>query len=127
MPRDKQLRRVSLQQAIRKRTLDQALNPKEFAVLAGISYSAARSWFHEPGFPVVHRMVFWRDFVLWRTAHAGLAGRQPPDTPAAGVKPPAFQSVAGWPARAAQILREADEPQAPSKPRHISTPLPNTD
>ena len=41
------------------------MNTKEFAVLAGISYSLAREWFRMPGFPVVGSVVFWDDFVFW--------------------------------------------------------------
>ena len=66
MTRDKQLCGIKLQAVRLKRDLDQALNAKEFAVLAGISYSVAREWLHMPGFPVVRGMVFWVDFVLWR-------------------------------------------------------------
>jgi hypothetical protein len=43
-----------------------ALNAKGFAVLAGISYSLVREWFHLAGFPAVGGMVFRGDFVLWR-------------------------------------------------------------
>jgi len=52
MQDDKQLRGIRLKDVLEKRRLDQALNAKEFAVLAGISYSTAREWFHLPGFPV---------------------------------------------------------------------------
>jgi hypothetical protein len=68
MTRDKQLRHIDLDQVLEKRRLDQALNVKEFAVLAGISYSAARAWFRLPGFPAVRNVVFWEDFVQWRRA-----------------------------------------------------------
>ena len=71
MTQDKQLREVSLEAVVEKRRLDQALNAKEFAVLAGISYSAARSWFRMPGFPVFRGVVFWQDFVQWRNAQNG--------------------------------------------------------
>ena len=63
MPQDKQLRGVSLDAVVEKRRLDQALNAKEFAVLAGISYSTARTWFRVPGFPVFRGVIFWQDFV----------------------------------------------------------------
>ena len=53
MPRDKQLRGIKLADVLQRRRLDQALNAKEFAVLAGICYSTAREWFRLPGFPVV--------------------------------------------------------------------------
>jgi hypothetical protein len=62
MTQDKQLHRVSLDRVVEKRRLGQALNAKEFAVLAGISYSAAREWFRLPGFPVFRGFVFWQDF-----------------------------------------------------------------
>jgi hypothetical protein len=70
--RDKQLRDIKLDDVLQKRRLDQALNTKEFAVLAGISYSAARGWFRTPGFPAVHGVVFWGDFVEWRRNLTGL-------------------------------------------------------
>src|ERR1041384_3245365 len=73
MTRDKQLFNVDLSQMLEKRRLDQALNAKEFAVLAGISYSAARAWFKQPGFPAFSGVVFWQDFVEWRKAKAGLS------------------------------------------------------
>lgn len=66
MARDKQLSAVELSRVLEKRRLDQALNAKEFAVLASISYSAAREWFRLPGFPVIRGVVFWSDFVEWR-------------------------------------------------------------
>ncbi len=69
---DKQLQGIALDCVMEKRSLDQALNAKEFAVCAGVSYSTARSWFHLPGFPVFHGVVFWKDFVQWRTEHYAL-------------------------------------------------------
>jgi hypothetical protein len=72
MTQDKQLRNVVLGQVIEKRRLDQALNTKEFAVLAGVSYSCARAWFRQPGFPAISGVVFWQDFLQWRTAKTGL-------------------------------------------------------
>ena len=72
MTRDKQLLHIDLNQVIEKRRLDQALNSKEFAVLAGISYSAARAWFLQPGFPAFSGVVFWQDFVHWRNAKSGV-------------------------------------------------------
>jgi len=65
MTRDKQLREIDIREVRCKRDADQALNIKEFAVLAGISYSVARDWFNSTGFPRVHGMIFWQDFVLW--------------------------------------------------------------
>ena len=72
MSQDKQLRGVTLDAVVEKRRLDQALNAKEFAVLAGISYSSALEWFRVPGFPVFRGFVFWQDFVQWRNAKTGL-------------------------------------------------------
>ena len=55
---DKQLRKISLPAVLEKRLLDQALNAKEFAVCAGVSYSTARNWFCLPGFPSFGGVVF---------------------------------------------------------------------
>lgn len=63
---DKQLSGTSLDAVLEKRRLDQALNAKEFAVCAGVSYSTARTWFRQPGFPVFRGYVFWQDLVQWR-------------------------------------------------------------
>lgn len=76
MTKDKQLLSINLTQVLEKRRLDQALNTKEFAILAGISYSTARDWFRQPGFPAFRGYVFWQDFAQWRTAKNGL---QPTD------------------------------------------------
>ena len=73
MPQDKQLHGVSLDEVVEKRRLDQALNAKEFAVLAGVSYSTARDWFRLPGFPVFRGVVFWQDFERWRAAQTGVS------------------------------------------------------
>jgi hypothetical protein len=82
MARDKQLHGVTLDSVVAKRRLGQALNAKEFAVLAGISYSAAREWFRLPGFPVFRGFVFWQDFTDWRRAescvHDEGVGKEPP-------------------------------------------------
>jgi hypothetical protein len=72
MVRDKQLSHLRLEDVVEKRRLDQALNAKEFAILVGISYSAARGWFRMPGFPVIRGVVFWQDFVQWRNAQSQL-------------------------------------------------------
>jgi hypothetical protein len=66
MSRDKQLRGIRFETVLEKSRRDQALNAKEFAVLAGIAYSTAREWFNLPGFPRVQGVVFWQDFVEWR-------------------------------------------------------------
>jgi hypothetical protein len=68
------LSHVRLDDVVEKRRLDQALNAKEFAVLVGISYSAARDWFRMPGFPVIRGVVFWQDFVQWRNAQSRVRG-----------------------------------------------------
>jgi hypothetical protein len=101
---DKQLQGITLESVMEKRRLDQALNAKEFAVCAGISYSTARSWFHLSGFPVFHGVIFWQDFVQWRTNQNGHAN-QPEDLPHHnGV---AVVPASVLPPRAAQILRDA--------------------
>src|ERR1700685_4120530 len=96
---DKQLQGITLEAVMEKRRLDQALNAKEFAVCAGVSYSTARSWFHWPGFPVFHGVIFWQDFVHWRINHNGLAN-QPGSVPEANTS----QVAASLPPRAASIL-----------------------
>jgi hypothetical protein len=86
-----------------KRRLDQALNAKEFAVCAGVSYSTARSWFHLTGFPVFRGVIFWQDFVQWRTGQNGFASQRE-NMPHQNT----FQAAvsASLPPRAAQILLE---------------------
>jgi hypothetical protein len=98
---DKQLRGITLESVLEKRRLDQALNAKEFAVCAGISYSTARCWFHLPDFPAFHGVIFWQDFVQWRSRRNGVFSEaealqqdQPP--PAAGAS-----------SRLARIMAEA--------------------
>ncbi len=59
---------IRLSDVLEKRRLDQALNTDEFAVCAGISNSTARRWFHLPGFPAFRGVVFWQDFVQWRSS-----------------------------------------------------------
>lgn len=72
MPQDKQLVGINLADVLNRRRLDQALNAKEFAVLAGVSYSTARAWFRLPGFPALNGLVFWSDFVRWRQEKVGV-------------------------------------------------------
>lgn len=98
---DKQLQGISLEAVLDKRRLDQALNAKEFAVCAGISYSTARSWFHLPGFPVFHGVIFWQDFVQWRMNHH--VGYNPPASPA---NSNGTQTKGDLPPRAARILHD---------------------
>ena len=97
--RDKQLLTIEMDLVLKKRRLDQALNAKEFAVLAGVSYSTARAWFRLPGFPGFRGVIFWQDFVQWRTAQNGFKA----PTPA----PPVSNAAANLPPRAAQILQQA--------------------
>lgn len=104
--KDKQLAGIRLKDALEKRRLDQALNAKEFAVVAGISYSTARAWFQLPGFPVFQGVVFWQDFVQWRIQR--LKGVESIEhnhirRPCDAVKP----HLANLPERARRILREA--------------------
>ena len=98
MLRDTQLQGVSLESVLEKRRLDQALNAKEFAVLAGISYSSSREWFRLPGFPVLRGVVFWGDFVDWRRSEVRL---NQPSRPVS-VAP----KTLGLPPKAARILAE---------------------
>ena len=107
MTRDKQLLNVALDHVVEKRRLDQALTTKEFAVLAGVSYSCARLWFREPGFPAIRGVVFWQDFVQWRNAKTGLqnvnevVSRHAESRHPVEVKSPGF-----FEGKAAQLLAE---------------------
>ena len=101
---DKQLRNINLNDVLEKRRLDQALNVKEFAVLAGVSYSTARSWFHLAGFPVFRGVVFWQDFVQWRTIQHRSNENRAEILPLKVVSSGASLRL---PPRAAKILREA--------------------
>ena len=98
---DKQLQGITLEAVMEKRRLDQALNAKEFAVCAGVSYSTARSWFHLAGFPAFHGVIFWQDFVRWRTTQNGLKNSS--DSKRNGKTVDALN----LPPRAAQILFDA--------------------
>ncbi len=102
---DKQLRGIRLADVLKKRELDQALNAKEFAVVAGICYSTARSWFRSPGFPAFRGVVFWQDFVRWRTHQKEMPKTMVPisDTPVTS----STLKLANLPPKAARILREA--------------------
>jgi hypothetical protein len=101
---DKQLQGIELDAVLEKRRLDQALNAKEFAVCAGVSYSTARSWFHLPGFPVFQGVIFWQGFVQWRADHNGLAAKHE-DSPRHDDMTTGL--ISQLPPRAAQILRYA--------------------
>jgi hypothetical protein len=115
MTRDRQLQGIDIAEVRRKRDADQALNIKEFAVLAGISYSVARDWFQSIGFPALQGKVFWEDFVLWRRAQS-VRRVEPAHMPIEsgtglglpGTKP----RPQNWPQRAAQILAESDASRA---------------
>ena len=110
MTQDKQLKGIKIQEVRQKRDADQALNIKEFAVLAGISYSVARDWFHSTGFPAVHGMVFWNDFVLWRRTRNSKPAQTipaPTEIGQAGFKSSAAKPGQHWPERAAKILAGA--------------------
>jgi hypothetical protein len=104
MTKDKQLYGIRLEDVLEKRRLDQALNAKEFAVLAGVSYTTARSWFRLPGFPIFHGVLFWQDFVLWRTNQNASPVAQPLPLNN-GI---ASASASSLPPRAVRILREAE-------------------
>ena len=106
MSRDTQLQGVRLEAVLEKRRLDQALNTKEFAVLAGISYSSAREWFRSPGFPVLRGVVFWGDFVEWRRGETGL-DQMKSVLPAAPQPLQVANKPLNLPPRAARILCEA--------------------
>ena len=108
MTQDKQLRGVALDAVVEKRRLDQALNAKEFAVLAGISYSSALEWFRVPGFPVFRGFVFWQDFTEWRRAQAGLgsARLEPREAANSRLTKERRMSLEGLPPRAVRILLE---------------------
>ncbi|MCP5528030.1 MAG: hypothetical protein H7A47_14655 [Verrucomicrobiales bacterium] len=109
MAGDKQLSGVTLESVLEKRRLDQALNAKEFAVLAGISYSKAREWFGLPGFPTLRGVVFWSDFTAWRRTQAG--SEKPGSKPVVALveeRPrPTTKPAFNLPGRAARILAEA--------------------
>lgn len=111
MTHDKQLQGIDIREVRCKRDADQALNIKEFAVLAGISYSVARDWFNSAGFPRVHGMIFWQDFVLWRRAQN--ARRNVPSSPpvesGAGFSMGIAKPRPQWPHRAAKILSEVND------------------
>jgi len=101
---DKQLQGITLESVMEKRRLDQALNAKEFAVCAGVSYSTARSWFHLPGFPAFRGVIFWQDFVHWRAGQNGFASQQENPSHYNGDTAVVLSTL---PPRAARILIEA--------------------
>ncbi|HUZ08192.1 MAG TPA: hypothetical protein VMV89_11985 [Candidatus Paceibacterota bacterium] len=88
MAQDKQLSNIKLETVLQKQQLGQALNAKEFAVLAGVSYSTARQWFRTKGFPALKGLVFWQDFITWHHRQTGLepVSGNPPE--AKNIAPP---------------------------------------
>ena len=108
MLRDKQLSSVRLDQVVEKRRLAQALNAKEFAVLAGVSYSTAREWFRVPGFPVFRGVVFWQDFERWRVIQMGLSDldNRPSRSASDARSSSGARSAADLPPQAARIVAE---------------------
>src|SRR5277367_2831728 len=102
--RDKQLQGIALESVLEKRRLDQALNAKEFAVCAGVSYSTARGWFHLPGFPAFHGVVFWQDFAQWRAGQNGFTSQHDNSPHYHGDTAVALSTL---PPRAAQILLDS--------------------
>jgi len=99
---DKQLRGISLESVLEKRRLDQALNAKEFAVCAGVSYSTARCWFHLAGFPAIRGVIFWQDFVQWRAGQTPFSKPSIPQDNGANAA-----AISSLPPRAEQILHDA--------------------
>ena len=89
------------------RELDQALNAKEFAILAGVSYSIARQWFRLPGFPAFRGFVFWSDFTDWRRKQIASGALVVPATAKALSSPVNTSLVPKLPAKAARLLSEA--------------------
>jgi hypothetical protein len=102
MSDDKQLHGIRLEDVLEKRRLDQALNAKEFAVCAGVSYSTARCWFRLPGFPAFRGVIFWQDFVQWRISQTGNS------LPLIERSSGSVASPTNLPPRAAKLLAEAD-------------------
>lgn len=109
MTKDKQLRGIKLASVLEKQRLGQALNIKEFAVLAGVSYSVAREWFQLKGFPRFESVVFWQDFVAWRNDRNGgkVADKNPPQPTASFLPETKRPTSSGLPPRAAKILVES--------------------
>ena len=106
MTQDKQLRGISIRAVRMKRDADQALNIKEFSVLAGVSYSVAREWFHLPGFPALLGKVFWQDFIEWRRIQNRRSGLLKDTSPQSAPvnSPETKRLISGMPPRAAAIL-----------------------
>jgi hypothetical protein len=67
----------------------------------GVSYSTARCWFHVRGFPAFRGVVFWQDFVQWRTGQKEFRNLPVPQR-----NGDCAFAVSTLPPRAAQILLE---------------------
>jgi hypothetical protein len=107
MTRDKQLSGIKLKAVLQKQRLGQALNVKEFAVLAGISYSTAREWFHTRGFPALAGRVFWQDFVTWRRRQTGIEAPFHSQNDVESAPPPSKDSTFQLPEKARNLLAQA--------------------
>lgn len=105
--RDKQLVGIKLRAVLQKQRLSQALNVKEFAVLAGISYSIARDWFRAKGFPAFNGKVFWQDFVTWRHRQTGIESPTERSNNAENTLPSHNVSNLHLPAKARNLLSQA--------------------
>jgi hypothetical protein len=105
MTQDKQLSGIKLKVVLQKQQLGQALNVKEFAVLAGICYSTAREWFRIKGFPAFNGKVFWQDFFMWRQRQTGVSACVTDATEK--VQPSPKTSNLNFPERARNLLSQA--------------------
>ena len=105
MAHDKQLFGIKLKAVLQKQRLGQALNAKEFAVLAGVSYSTSREWFHIQNFPAFNGVVFWEDFVMWRQRRTGVASIRDSDEPEKN-KSPLKNYDLNLPAKARNLLSQ---------------------
>jgi hypothetical protein len=72
------------------------------ALIAGSKGGSHWAGFHIPGFPIFHGVIFWQDFVEWRT---GQNGSKNPSRPARDKE--TVSAASKLPPRAAQILLEA--------------------
>jgi len=107
MTHDKQLSAIKLKTVLKKQRLGQALNVKEFAVLAGISYSTARDWFRAKGFPVFNSKVFWQDFVTWRRRQIGIEISTNNSNEVKNPPPPPGNPTSQLPDKALKLLTQA--------------------
>lgn len=71
-----QLATVDAEAAARKWEANQPVNVREFAVIQGIGYTAARAMTKLAGFPFFQaRSIYREDFTLWRQQQLGLTPR----------------------------------------------------